>query len=38
VVGANLEGRAAAPARTNEGPAEAQPPRAPVDPSDPDRL
>jgi hypothetical protein len=38
VVGANLAGRVAAPAPANEGPAEALPPRAPVDPSDPDRL
>jgi hypothetical protein len=43
VVGANLEGRAAAPspsgdASTDEGPAEDEPPRAPLDPSDPDRL
>jgi hypothetical protein len=38
VVGANLEGRAVAPAAnsgpTNEGPAEDEPPRAPSDPSD----
>jgi hypothetical protein len=43
VVGANLEGRVAAAASTNEeptneGPAEEEPPRAPSDPSDPDRL
>jgi hypothetical protein len=38
VVGANLEGRAMVRSRTDEGPAEATPPRAPTDPSDPNRL
>jgi hypothetical protein len=38
VVGANLERRAFAQRRTDEGPAEATPPRAPPDPADPDRL
>lgn len=38
VVGANLERSAAAARRTNEGPAETISPRAPEDPSDPDRL
>jgi hypothetical protein len=38
VVGANLEGRAVVRSRTDEGPAEAMPPRAPTDPSDPNRL
>jgi hypothetical protein len=38
VVGANLERNAAARSHTDEGPAEASPPRAPTDPADPDRL
>ena len=38
VVGANLEGSAVVRSRTDEGPAEATPPRAPADPSDPKRL
>src|SRR5262245_703493 len=38
VVGANLEGVALMQSRTNERPAEAAPPRAPTDPSDPERL
>jgi hypothetical protein len=38
VVGANLERNAAFARRTDEGPAEAAPPRAPADPSDPERL
>jgi hypothetical protein len=43
VIGANLEGRAPAPVPTedeptNEGPAEDSPPRAPLDPSNPNRL
>ena len=38
VVGANLEGRAVVNSRTDEGPAEATPPRAPTDPADPKRL
>jgi hypothetical protein len=37
VVGSNLERRAVAKRRTDEGPAEATPPRAPTDPDDPDR-
>lgn len=37
VVGANLEGRAFVRSRTDAGPAEATPPRAPADPSDPSR-
>ena len=38
VVGANLEGSARVNSRTDEGPAEAAPPRAPADPADPKPL
>jgi hypothetical protein len=38
VVGANLDASAVVRSRTDEEPAEASPPRAPTDPSDPNRL